>query len=229
MGQGQKALNAEVMKSLFILFFISSFCLSCKGQKSDGNELNRTDYEVLGIFLEQVKDYSFVDKHFFNENLITNFIGKFKYHQNFQRNADSICKFSKEIDKRKFYCPLADEFSYFEGLLDENDLNHLNDKYSTQGDMQTILIDSIIGQKSLKTHSENYYQNMVYEQSFTNSKNGIAEYPSVRIQNLYFNKNESIAIVAYSIFNNSIEMNNNYFILKKMDDVWWKPLGSFKL
>lgn len=216
------------MKSVFILFLLCSFQFSCVAQKNDIIEFNQTDYEVLNVFLEQVKDYSFIDKHFFAKDLISNFIGKYKYHEDFQRNADSICKLSKEIDKKKFYCPLADKFSFFEGLLNENDLDYLNDSYSTdQGKMKTMIIDSIIGEKPLKKHSERYYQNVEYEKNYT--KSDVVEYPSIRIQNLYYNKNKSVAIVAYSIFNNSIETDNNFFILEKKDNIWWKPLGIFKL
>lgn len=222
----QKEQNVKGMKRIIIILVLSLFQFSCKAQNGNFLKLDETDYDVLSKFLEQTKAYTFVDKHFFNENLIDNFISKFRYHQNFQKNADSICKFSKELDKRKFYCPLAHQFGFIRNLLDENDLKYLSENYNSKMQIQTMEIDSIIVHNQLKIHSEGYYQNINY---MANSMKQNSEYPSIRIQNLYYNKNKSVAIIAYYISNNSIEMENNFFILKKMDNIWWKPLGSFKL
>lgn len=215
------------MKNIIFLLVIGVLNFSCNAQKVKVLELNETDEEVVSIFLEEVKAYTFVDKHFFNENLITEFIEKYKYHQRFQRNADSICRLSQEIDKKKFYCPLADNLFFFKDLFDESDLTYLSENYNNDGKILTMQIDSILNHKQLKTHSKNYYKNVDYNDN--SYKTDVQEYPSIRIQNLYYNKNKSLAIVAYSNYNISVENDNNFFILKMIDDVWWKPLGSFKL
>jgi len=152
MEQLLKEINVNSMKNIILLPFVIMFCLSCKSQKNNEFEFNSIDHEVLRVFLGKMKDYSYVYKYFFNQNLVSNFIGKFKYHQDFQSNADSICKFSNEINKRKFYCPLADEFSFFEYSLNENDFNHLYYVYSKEGKIKIIEIDSISTRKPLRKH-----------------------------------------------------------------------------
>lgn len=210
-----------------LIFLLCLLQFSCAAQGSNEMDLSVTDYSVLGRFLEQAEPYTYVDNHFFDENMITRFIGKYEYHINFQRNADSICRLSEDMEKKKFYCPLADKFAYLEGLLDENDLDYLEDNYNQPGQAQTMKIDSIITDNRLKRHSESYYQNIDYEKNLLRIET--SEFPSIRIQNLYYTKDRSVAIIAYSIFSNSIKAENNFFILKNIDDIWWKPLGSFQL
>ncbi|MDO1513228.1 hypothetical protein Q2T41_11225 [Maribacter confluentis] len=223
----QRVQNVKALKRIVLLFTICLMHCSCKAQNVYDFKLDTVDYDILRAFLEQVEAYTYVDKHFFNKNRIVDFIGRFKYHVKFQRNADSICNFSKDIDKRKFYCPLSNNFAYFDGLIDEGNLKYLLNNYDNSGEVQTMEIDSILFKKPLQKHSENYYQDIDYKNGFGRAET--LEYPSVRIENLYYNEDRSVAIIAYSIYNNSRESINNYYIFKKTDGIWWKPLGSFKL
>lgn len=215
------------MRILYITAFsLLVGLLSCKSQKSETNQFTETDYDVLDAFLQQFDQFHYVDKILYNHNLVTDFVNKFSYHQNFQKNADSICRNSEDITSRKIYCPIADKFAYYENLLNHNELKQIQKRYDKKGKSITLQIDSIISNSLVRKHSKEYYHN--------NDKAGMpqkmaSESPSIRILNLYYNENNSVAIVAFSISNSSSKTESNYMFFKKMDEVWWKPMGSFSL
>jgi hypothetical protein len=214
------------MKQVFILI-ISLSIISCKAQDVI-IELNNEEQEVLKIFLMQQDLNSYVDNHFFNKNLVKRFNGNYRRHRKFYKNADSICKFSLDTTKLKFYCSLADSFKAHSFLLDDNNLNFLINKYDTEKGKYELNLDKLLSKTTLRKHSGKYYKKITY-----NKYDGIPnlnEFPSIRINNLYFNEEKDVAIVAYSIVSERINSaTSGFYMLEKRDNIWWKPIGSIKL
>jgi len=189
--------------------------------------MDSTDYYVLNKFFYQMDLHSFVDKHFFDKNLIQLFNGKYNHHLRMFKNSDSICKNSKDTLKRKISCPIADVFKVYDTTLNEKDLLFLSEKYNIKGKRRLINLDSVILETTLRKHSKQYYDNIEYDKY--SSISNLNEFPSIRIENLYYNKERDVAIVAYSIVSTTTQISTNFYILKKMDGIWWKPLGAFRI
>lgn len=211
------------MKKVIVLFFVLTF-FSCKSQEK-ADLLNKEDYEIINIFLENMEEYSFLDVNFLNRSFSSSFTNKFRYQNKFYRNADSICKTSKDTVKIKFYCPIADNLKRHYNVLNDNDLDYLLNNYKNSGRIIQMDLTEIL-RTDFNKHSEKYYSNVIYDKF---SKNQVVnEFPSIRISNIYYNKDKDVAVVAYQIVTSITNIDTNYFILKKVRDVWWKPLGQLK-
>ena len=214
------------MKNLILIFVFLSF-VSCKSQK-ETFKFSEEHYEILEVFLSQQNTFSFLDRHFFNKNDIIQFCGDYRKSKKIFSKADSICKYSKEIEKRKFYCPLADSFKIYDGLLSQKDLIFMQEKYRLKKEKKTVEIDSLIETIGLSAHSTNYYKEINYEdyRSFTE----LEEYPSIQLNNIYFNEDRNVVVISYSIVSEGIKpISSRFYLLEKRDNLWWKPLGNLKL
>ncbi len=172
---------------------------------------------------------SYIDKHVFNKNRINLFNGKYIQHKKHFSTYDSICRNDRDTTRLKFYCPLADGFKMYDDILTQKDLDFLLTKYGKEEKQDMILLemDSILPKTVLKEHSKEYYDKIDYE----NYKEAASlnEFPSVQIDNIYFNENKQVAIIAYTLLVPTNETVSNFYILKKIDRIWWKPIGTFKL
>jgi hypothetical protein len=123
---------------------------------------------------------------------------------------------------------MADTFSNYAHLLSEDELEQMQRRYDKDGNIEALNVDSLISTNSrLKKHSEEYYESINYGEMM--SPGVVSETPSIRVLNLYYNENKSVAIVAYSVFYDTSKSGSNYVMIKKMDDVWWKPMEVFRL
>ena len=199
---------------------------SCKAQ----NKLDviaNNDQEVLVAFFNQMEMFSYLDKNVSGKNNIELFAGKYRHHRGFFKNSDSICKNSKDIERLKISCPLADAFKMYDTLLSDNDLGYLIDLYKGNSRNDTLNLENILSKTSLQQHSDKYYQEVEYDQY--GGIPDLDEFPSIRIENLYYNQEKSVAIVAYSIVLGPRQTESNFYMFKMMDGVWWKPMGAFKI
>lgn len=203
------------------------YFISCNAQEKTIT-LNNDQTEVLKVFLKQQEQYSYVDCHFFNKNLIKKFSRDYLYNREFFRISDSVCSSSADKTKLRFYCPLADSFKVFDKLLTEEDLKFLVKKYNYKKQKFIMNIDSLINNSSLRKHSKDYYAKIKYEKY-----DGIPElneFPSIRINNLYFNKKNNVPIVVYSLVYNRVNsVISSFYILEKKNNIWWKPIGNLKI
>jgi len=178
------------------------------------------------IFFSIIKGY--LDKHFFRKNLIKSFKSDYLRNKKFYGVADSICNKSTDSTKLKFYCPLADSFKLYDNLLINSDLNFLTNKYDKKEERNVININVLISETSIQKHSNEYYNKLDY-----NRYDGIPdlnEFPSIRINNIYFNEKKNVAIIAYSLVSERINsITSEFYLMEKKDNIWWKPLGNLKL
>lgn len=143
------------------------------------------------------------------DNVIKRFIGKYQDHLKVYKNSDSICRNSKDIEKLKISCPIADSFQMYENLLSDEDISYFHGTYSHDEEFEKLNINRILNKSSMLVVEGNY--------------------PSLEILNIYYNRKGDLGIIAYRKNYNKNESESNFYILKKMKNIWWKPLGSFKL
>jgi len=216
------------MRCFIIIIFILTLS-SCNSQNKEEIKLNHGNYEVLTVFLNTQRIDTYLDKHFFKKNLIQLFYGKYQHHKKIFKNSDSICKFSRDTVQLKMSCQIAEAFKKYDNLLSQNDLDFLLKKYENKRKENIVLleIDTIISNTSLREHSKEYYNKIKYDEY--GGIPDIGEYPSVQIENVYFNQFKNVAIVAYSVITSSKVIETNFFLLEKTIDLKWEPIGSLKL
>ncbi|RMB56527.1 hypothetical protein EAX61_14050 [Dokdonia sinensis] len=217
------------IKNIFIICLLLSTA-QCKSQNSASRlSIKEKDTEAFVTFFNTQKMYSYIDKNVMGADLILNFIGRYKHNIKFYRTADSICKKDQDLERLKFYCPLADSFSRFEGLLDASDFEYLRAEYESSRKPRELNVESIISQTiPLLKHSDIYYEQVDYTRYDGVPK--IDEFPSIRVLDYYITKNEDVAIIVYVTEGPGIRHGRaSYFLLKKMDDIWWKPIGPLKI
>ena len=213
------------MKQILGIRLLSIMCFSCKAQ--DYNKLKPDDYEIINIFLNNMKSYSYLDEKIISEKgLLKKFEGRFNYQLQFFTNADSICSHSKDTIKVKFYCPLAKTFEKYNNVLSDEDFEFLKKTYNNKEEIKIIKIKEIEN-TTIQEHSMRYYNNVNYKK-FKVIPN-FNEFPSIRIREIYYTKNKQVAIIAYGIKESYSSGYLNYFILKKQKNIWWEPIGSIKL
>lgn len=216
------------MKKIFFvkIYFLFFSFLSCNAQK----EVIKFSYEqneVLKTFLRQQKLYTYVDKHFFNRNRIRRFVGDYKNNRRLYRVSDSVCKTSSDTIKLKFYCPISDSFKKNANLFTDNELNIMLKKYNIDNKKVLLELDTLISNTTLKEHSLEYYNQIDYSK-FDGIPN-LNEFPSIRIDNIYFNETKSAAVIAYTLVYERINSSSSgFYLLEKKDNIWWKPLGNLK-
>ena len=212
------------MRAFFCLVTIIFSC-NCKSQDLI-NINDNANSEILKVFLSSMPPQLYLDKNFSGRNFIKYFNSKYRKHLNSFKKADSICKNSNEINVRKISCPLADSFKMYDTLLSEKDLDYLSTHYKKDIADETIDLEKLIENSRMQKHSEEFYKRN-YDEYFDEQDK--TEFPSIRIENLYFNEEKNIAIIAYSIALSAKDSNLNFFILTKKMNLWWKPEGNFKL
>lgn len=215
------------MKKIYLLLLLS--VTSCKSQVKTLIDNSEIDNEILTVFFNSMKPYSYIDTNLQEINLINQFIGNYNYNIRFYKNADSICKNSDNFVKLKFYCPIADSFSKFYNILNKEDLVFLKKEYYTSNKLRIIELDTILSNTiPLLQHSKEYYEKVDYN-SYLSLAN-IDEFPSIRILNIFYNEDKTVAIIPYRIIESPITHTKpSYFILKKIKNIWWKPIGNLKL
>ncbi|WP_405379891.1 hypothetical protein [Maribacter sp. LLG6340-A2] len=197
------------MKYLVISIFYLTIS-SCAAQSSQEIRLNKTDYEIITIFINQMFPENFnLLSEVSGDNVIKRFIGKYQDHLKVYKNSDSICRNSKDIEKLKISCPIADSFQMYENLLSDEDISYFHGTYSHAQEFEKLNINRIFDKSSMLVVEGNY--------------------PSLEILNIYYNRKGDLGIIAYRKNYNKNESESNFYILKKMKNIWWKPLGSFKL
>lgn len=197
------------MKYLVISIFYLTIS-SCAAQSSQEIKLNKTDYEIITIFINQMFPENFnLLSEVSGDNVIKRFIGKYQDHLKVYKNSDSICRNSKDIEKLKISCPIADSFQMYENLLSDEDISYFHGTYSHAQEFEKLNINRIFDKSSMLVVEGNY--------------------PSLEILNIYYNRKGDLGIIAYRKNYNKNESESNFYILKKMKNIWWKPLGSFKL
>lgn len=101
-------------------------------------------------------------------------------------------------------------------------------KYDKKEERNVININSLISETSIHKHSNEYYNKLDY-----NRYDGIPdlnEFPSIRVNNIYFSEKKNVAIVAYSLVSERINsITSGFYLMEKKDNIWWKPLGNLKL
>lgn len=215
------------MRSFFYFTMIVFFNNICYSQ--DLTEINNdVNSEVLSVFLLNMKPpYLYLDKNFSGKNFIKHFNSKYRRHLNIFQNSDSICKNSEEISKRKISCPLADSFKIYNNILLEEDLTYLSQTYKKNSTKEIINVKKFTKISMTLEHSDEFYKKMELNQN--SNDQDIMEFPSIRIQNLYFNKEKDVAIIAYFIDRSIKNSNLNFFLLVRKMNLWWKPIGNLKI
>ena len=209
---------------IFLIIYLT--IISCNAQNLS-IELDKEEKEVLNVFLQNQKR-GFLDKHYFKKNLIKKFKGDYLRNIKLYNVADSVCNKSSDISKLKFYCPLADSFKTFVNLLSKNDLNFLVSKYDRNEKRNIINIDALIKGTKILKHSDEYYRKIDY--SRYDGIPDLNEFPSIRVNNIYFNENQNIAIISYSIVSTQINsVISGFYLMEKKDNIWWKPIGNLKI
>lgn len=214
--------------NLFLLCFlaVASLTVSCNAQESN-DVLKSNDYEVLNTFLNQMEVNSYLDKHFFLTDRVELFKGKYLQHRKMFIKSDSICKNSQDLTQRKVSCPIADGLKLYQTILTDEDLEFLEKSYNHSSKKTQLDLESIRSTSLFRMHSERYYEGVDYE-SYRGTPD-LGEFPSIRLENLFYNEDGSIAIVAYSIAASPTQSDSNFYILRKMDGIWWKPVGAFRI
>ncbi|MBX2829463.1 MAG: hypothetical protein KTR22_14965 [Flavobacteriaceae bacterium] len=216
------------MKYLVLIISVLSFS-ACHSQTKKIENLNADDYDMITIFLNQQEVNSYVDMHVFKKNRINLFNGKYIQHKKYFSLYDSICRNDRDTTRLKFYCPLAHGFKMYQDVLTQKDLDYLLAKYGNQEkqDMTLLEMDSIMPKVMLNRHSKEYYDEIDYgDYGKMSTRN---EFPSIQIDNIYFTERKEVAIIAYTLIIPTNESVSNFYILKKIDGIWWKPIGTFKL
>ncbi|RMB56525.1 hypothetical protein EAX61_14040 [Dokdonia sinensis] len=205
---------------------------SCVAQKATIQEFDQNKRDALRVFLNNQKSYTFVDENVIKVTGIKKFVGRYRKARSLYRTADKICGTSKDTYELKFYCPIKDSFSIYENLLNEDDLFYiLNnfDKFHLTLPSK-LPLDTLWGEnvQSLKKHSEQFYNALDYNRYDGNPN--IDEYPSLRIYGCLLNENKTVAIIPYNHVHMGVNHGRvNFFLLKKMDGIWWKPIGPLKI
>lgn len=213
------------MKQIIIIT-LSLIFFSCKSQDLSQNMSNEQE-EVLKVFLNQQDLYSYVDKHFFNKNHIKRFIGDYKNNRRHYRNSDSICQTSIDTLKLKFYCPLADALKKFDILLTDSDMEFLLNKYDYEKEKFVMNLKNVILGTTLLRHTDDYYNRIEYDKY--GGIPSLIEFPSIHIENLYFDSAKTTAIIAYSKVTGRYNQTKTlFYILQKKNGVWWKPIGHLQ-
>lgn len=201
----------------------------CKAQKIN-TKLSSEEYEVLSVFLKAQNIRGYVNKFFLNKNEITMFTGRYDYNKKFYDAADSICKTSLDTTKLKFYCPLADKFKIYNHLLTEEDFIYMVSKYDKIGNQLTLDFKRLKLGRFLKEHSDKFYNQFINDLNDSIMIDN-EEFPSIQINNLYFNKEKDVAIVSYMVVHKpkpNYSSTSGFYILKRLNNIWWKPLGNLK-
>lgn len=219
--------NSKTMVNKILLFLLFLFTTSCKSQIKKTIVNSDTQKEVLAIFFSQLDSNSYVDTTFYNTNRVNYFQSKYKSQVKAFKSSDSICKNSSDINKKRISCPIADSFQKYDNLLSDTDLSYIETKYLNNSSEISVEIENIIDNYILLKHSEDYYKN--FDINIYSANIEINEFPSVRIENLYFNQKQDVAIISYAIASTPTSSYSNFFIIKFIDGIWWKPLGSFKI
>lgn len=190
-------------------------------------ELDGEQKKVLNIFLQNQKR-GFLDKHYFKKNLIKKFKADYLRSTKLYNVADSICSESSDSKKLKFYCPIADSFKIYDSLLTNNDLNFLIGKYDRNEERNVFNIDVLIKGTNILKHSDEYYRKIDYDRY--DGVPDLNEFPSIRINNIYFNENHNIAIISYSLVSEQINsITSGFYLMEKKDNISWKPIGNLKI
>jgi hypothetical protein len=174
-----------------------------------------------------MKPYSYLDMNISGKDRIDYLKSKYKQHQKMYMTSDSVCKNSTDLTQRKFYCPMADSFKAYDTLLSKKELENLIATYTNPSEKYVLAIDSLIRDIPLQTHSDKFYEKIHYD--VYGGIPNIKEFPSIRIENLYFNTGKDVAIVAYTIVSSPTQADLNFYFLKRMNGIWWKPIGGFRI
>lgn len=199
-----------MIKNILISVLIVSFS-SCKAQHSSKTELKNTDYEIIILFLNQLYPQNYhLLKDINTRDLTDEFIGKYRHHQKTFKTSDSICANSSDTLKLKISCPIADSFKKYNEALTGNDLDYLKENYSNMRKFESLDIMRIFENIGMLKIAREDNQ-------------------SLEINNLYYNERKNVAIIAYSIITAQNLHTTNFYLLQKIDDIWWKPIGPLKL
>ena len=209
----------EVLAKSLIMKYLLIFILSINSCNSQSIlDKSAEEQEIITIFLNSIKPYSYVSDKIKGLNLQNDFIQSYKASNNHFKKVDSICNNSIDTTQLKIFCPAAESLLKFNNLLNQNDLNLIKESYDKVKE-RTINIDKIIRNTTLKKHSNAYDSNVVGQ--------NLNEFPSVEILNIYFSKNNQVAIIAYDIYYGTLRHGTpNYYVLKKINNIWWKSLGN---
>jgi len=203
----------------FVLF-------SCKAQKNKLASITSEDYELINLLLHHSKSYSFLDQNVLNKPYEVKFRGSYLKQKQLFLKAQEVCENEKDIERLKFYCPLADSFKKYNGLLTEEDFDYFVETYKKDQSDQVIDFKKL-GNSTIQNHSQKYYKNIDY-QNFKITPE-INEYPSIRILGVYFTKDKQLALLAYINSTSYLGGGVSYYIFKKQKNIWWKPIGAIAL
>jgi len=214
------------MKKTICLLIIVLSLAQCKTQQQDF-AADSVKNDIYRAFLKQMKPYSYLDKNFSNKNLIESFNSKYNLNKQMFKTSDSMCKNSTDLSQRKFYCSLADSFQVYDTLLSRKELGLLTIKYNKDSEKNLLDVDALIQDIPFRMHSEKFYEKINY--GVYGGIPNLKEFPSIRIENLYFSSNKNIAIIAFSSVVSPTQVDTNFYILEKKNGIWRKPIGAFKI
>ena len=204
-------LKLYTMHNKILIVILLLVSISCKSQKENNLiTLDKNDYEVINIFLGNLsKDNFRIIDSISGNNQILNFTGRYLHHVKSFKRADSICRTSTDTLRLKISCPIANGLYRFNNVFSSEEIEDLKQKYNTSNQYENIDLNQIT------SFDSTYIDNQ-----------GLS---SLRIDNLYYANGRNTAVVAYSTISISNEIYTNFFVMEKIRNIWWKPIGSFKL
>ena len=209
------------MKNILSLFLILILNTSCKSQEINSKDLINKKKEVLKAFLNQnfnERDSLFLEKKIYQKKYSKKFNKKYNSIINDYKKFDSLCNNSNNINVLKENCPRAFNLKKFVSLFSQKELEYFMNTYNRSKENSIIQIDKVIPKIS-------YHNQKLYNKESLNFQ----EIPSLKIDGIYFSKNNEYTLIAFSIFPLSLRDGVKYGILKNEKDIWWRYIGSITL
>lgn len=212
------------MYKLLSLRYILILILSLVIKDENSSYGLHQDYEILEIFLSQMKDDSYLnqnikgDRDEFNRYLALrkNDISRFYL------SYDSICNNSKNTITSTRFCSLANSYLKTYSFLEKVEINKNDIIDSKINNIGKIDFEKLLHIKVLK-HSKSFYDIGIYDWA---SVYKLEEEPSINIRGLYYTKNQQKAFIKYSINVKGGLGQIKIFLLQKKKGLLWKPIGS---
>lgn len=186
---------------------------------------NKEGYEVLNAFLYKDVGYYYLDNIIEQKIYEKSFLHSYKGYIRLFNTADSVCNFSEDPVKLKFFCPLADAFKIYSGLLTDDNFLYFENRYSKESSYDKHIINfSNLENPMVKPHSKDYYIRK------EEKSKDLQEFPSMHVWGIYFTEDRKTALVAYTYKKQDTSDGSlTYHILKKRKGIWWKPMVAIGL
>jgi len=219
-----------ILNKILVLFFLFGI-FSCQSQNFKKND--QEYYELINSFLNQAftyKDTFYLDRIIKQSKLNPNLILKYNNKITQYNKSDSICKVSKQISHKKVSCQKAFYLKDYFNLFNDNQLSYLKSYYSSDENNSFYIkynelksVPLIFGNWDEPYQSQSLSDTEIKALKSKHQK----ELTKLSIDGLYFTQKKDRVIIAFSIISREYpNKKNQYALLKKEDNLWWRFIGT---